>query len=809
MATDTTTPATIAALPPTQAPVATSIEETTTRRLRWGYRADSKRDLRIDLLRGYAVFAMVVDHVGGKSWLHAITGGNQFFVSAAEVFVFISGLTVGLVYGARMWRDGLWPTVQKLLLRSWTLYTLAVWLALATAFAAALFDLPRGVILSTDPARFIIDVLTLQRTFYLVDVMLFYAFAMLCAPLALIFLRKGLWWLLALLSIGLWAAYQFWPTQLQLPWLIADNPVFNFAAWQILFFLPMILGYERQRISQWFAQFVIPRFMPAALFLFLAGTFAALVYVHVTNGVIFARYVPGGDTAAWLDRWFDKSALPLPRLIAFGLVFGFLWLLVSHCWVPLSRALSWFLLPLGQGALYAYSAHLFVLVGLQLFVLHTWGRGRETGYAAPHAAWNAVLQLAGVGTVWGLTKLRFLWSVVSPLGGSPVMTFRLPKSSRIWPRPGDSLAVLLMLFLLTAPFVWSLGIGGGIVLRSNSSTGAAAVASPGSSTNNRASAPPASTVTTPRSVSGSARGSSGLTGRNDQSPGPSPTAVVRSGGVASTAPQPQPSSASNPAITASGGYLKDSAFYSEALEQSMPYGIYLPPTYDSSPDRHYPVVYMLHGAGGHYSEWVAYGLPEAAEDLTWDGQIQPLIIVMPQGDQSYFVNHNGGDERRWGDYIAFDLVAHIDATYRTIPQPSSRAIGGLSMGGFGALQLALLYPDIFGAVGAHSPALRNLDEIGDIIGTDESPEDVDPLEMVRVLDATHMPAIWMDAGSEDTFAERVALFGQILDERGIQHQVRLTPGDHDEKYWTAQTGDYMRFYAWSVVGSPPGLANTP
>ena len=184
----------------------------------WRYVAEGKRDLRLDLLRGFAVFAMVVDHIGGSSWLYALTGGNRFFVSAAEAFVFISGLTVGIVYGDRLRRDRLRSVTVRLLARAWTLYAMAVWLAIGTAFFAAIFGLPRGVILTANPARFIIEVITLQRTYYLVDVMLLYAFLLALAPLALAALRMGGWWYVLLISCALWSAHQSIPTELALPW---------------------------------------------------------------------------------------------------------------------------------------------------------------------------------------------------------------------------------------------------------------------------------------------------------------------------------------------------------------------------------------------------------------------------------------------------------------------------------------------------------------------------------------------------------------------------------------------------------------
>jgi enterochelin esterase-like enzyme len=212
---------------------------------------------------------------------------------------------------------------------------------------------------------------------------------------------------------------------------------------------------------------------------------------------------------------------------------------------------------------------------------------------------------------------------------------------------------------------------------------------------------------------------------------------------------------------------------------------------------------MLHGGGGHYSEWVAYGLPEKAEDLTWDGQIQPLIIVMPQGDQSFWSNHSVGDDERWGDYVAFDLVSYIDATYRTLPTAASRAIGGLSMGGFGALQLAFNHPDIFGTVGGHSPALLDYNGLSGLF-TPEAFREIDPIELAAKLDPAKAPHIWVDAGADDQFADRTIVLAIRLDSRGINHQVRILPGSHDAAYWTMSTGEYLHFYSQSLVGGPVG-----
>src|SRR5947209_4688878 len=108
----------------------------------WRY-AGGKRDLRIDFLRGFAVLAMVADHLGGEpSWLYNITGGNKFLFSAAEGFVFISGLVMGIVYAGMIAKQGVGPALWKALRRAGTLYLLTVILTFAFSSISYLLNLP-------------------------------------------------------------------------------------------------------------------------------------------------------------------------------------------------------------------------------------------------------------------------------------------------------------------------------------------------------------------------------------------------------------------------------------------------------------------------------------------------------------------------------------------------------------------------------------------------------------------------------------------------------------------------------------------
>ena len=115
----------------------------------------------------------------------------------------------------------------------------------------------------------------------------------------------------------------------------------------------------------------------------------------------------------------------------------------------------------------------------------------------------------------------------------------------------------------------------------------------------------------------------------------------------------------------------------------------LPAGYDAGA-RRYPVLYMLHGVAGDSSEWQSIGLLDAADRMIMRGEIDPFLIVLPNGGANYWVNQ--ADGARWADYVVDDVVRQVDRDYRTVAAPRGRAIGGLSMGGEGALRIAMTRP---------------------------------------------------------------------------------------------------------------------
>ncbi|HEX8164145.1 MAG TPA: alpha/beta fold hydrolase [Pyrinomonadaceae bacterium] len=153
----------------------------------------------------------------------------------------------------------------------------------------------------------------------------------------------------------------------------------------------------------------------------------------------------------------------------------------------------------------------------------------------------------------------------------------------------------------------------------------------------------------------------------------------------------------------------------DPAEQNV--AIYLPPSYDSSPSKRYPTIYLLHGFGGNSKTWAggdprSYNLPPLMDSMIGGGKIREMIVVAPDGGNAYGGSFyaNSSVTGNWEDYIYRDLVAYVDANYRTLARPSGRGIAGHSMGGYGAVVLGMKHPEVFSVLYALSPCCLGLEE---------------------------------------------------------------------------------------------------
>jgi len=151
----------------------------------------------------------------------------------------------------------------------------------------------------------------------------------------------------------------------------------------------------------------------------------------------------------------------------------------------------------------------------------------------------------------------------------------------------------------------------------------------------------------------------------------------------------------------------------EATDRDV--SIYLPPNYDASPNRRYPVVYLLHGIGDNDETWTTpwvkgaswQSLPDVMNRGIAEHRFGEMIVVMPDARTNWGGSFytNSAATGNWEDFIVNDLVRYIDGKYRTLARPESRGLAGHSMGGYGAIKLGMKHPETYSVVYGINPAV--------------------------------------------------------------------------------------------------------
>jgi enterochelin esterase-like enzyme len=206
---------------------------------------------------------------------------------------------------------------------------------------------------------------------------------------------------------------------------------------------------------------------------------------------------------------------------------------------------------------------------------------------------------------------------------------------------------------------------------------------------------------------------------------------------------------------------------------------------------------MLHGLGADCTQWLSIGIAEAADRLITGGAMPPMVVVMPSGEDGYWMNHRGGGPA-WRDYLIKEFIPTIERENPIIDaRREARAIGGLSAGGHGAMLSFWKYPAMFSVVGAHSPGLRDEATAFPFMGRGAEFAERDPFAFARQA-APADADLWLDTADGDPWRRRAEQLHQILLDRGVDHTWRSGPGGHDGAYWRSNLDGYLRFYATSL-----------
>jgi S-formylglutathione hydrolase FrmB len=241
------------------------------------------------------------------------------------------------------------------------------------------------------------------------------------------------------------------------------------------------------------------------------------------------------------------------------------------------------------------------------------------------------------------------------------------------------------------------------------------------------------------------------------------------------------------------------AIPSVAMHKSLEATVVLPDQYarGKGTDR-FPVVYLLHGSGGDYTDWTSNSQIGKLADR------YHVILVMPDGGhESWYIDSPVDPRSRYETYVGTEVVTYVDAHFRTIATRAARAITGLSMGGFGALHIALDRPDEFGAAGSISGAVDprgcedepGIDRVfGDPTRHADFWNNEAIVENARSFGNAHI-ALTIDCGVNDSLVQSNRTLHERLVELGVPHDYAERPGGHTWKYWANAVQYQVLFFA--------------
>ena len=263
-----------------------------------------------------------------------------------------------------------------------------------------------------------------------------------------------------------------------------------------------------------------------------------------------------------------------------------------------------------------------------------------------------------------------------------------------------------------------------------------------------------------------------------------------------------------------GKVLETRIVKSTILGKDVRYTVYLPADYETS-NRTYPVVYLLHGYTDDNTGWLQFGeINRYADKAIADGTIPPMIIIMPNGDSSWYINTYDGKEN-YEDFFIKEFMPTIEKTYHIKAEKKYRGIAGLSMGGYGTLIMSMKHPELFAAAAPLSAAVFDDDAVvafpeanwartfGQLFGRDLKGKDrlnknwydnsIMKIVETKSTDELKKVRYWIDCGDDDFLTKGNCLLHIALSDKKVPHEYRVRDGAHTWTYWRTGITDALKF----------------
>lgn len=263
-----------------------------------------------------------------------------------------------------------------------------------------------------------------------------------------------------------------------------------------------------------------------------------------------------------------------------------------------------------------------------------------------------------------------------------------------------------------------------------------------------------------------------------------------------------------------GKVIEREIISSNTLGKDVAYTVYLPADYETS-ERTYPVVYLLHGYTDDNTGWLQFGeINRYADKAIDDGTIPPMIIVMPDGGTSWYINSYDGKEK-YEDFFVKEFMPLVEKKFRIKSEKKYRGVAGLSMGGYGTLILSLKHPELFAAAAplsaavfddatlSSTPDARYEAVFGQLYGRglkgNDRLNDIwyrnSVLKIVNDKPAEELKKVryWIDCGDDDGLTKGNCLLHLALFDKKVPHEYRVRDGAHSWTYWRTGITDALKF----------------